>query len=143
MSWWEGLAYSGSFTFEQFSENGDQAVFRYSCSPDHHTSAMFEVLKDQQLLRNVMKTPYHEVRMHQRVKDMRLPDLVVSDREHTLALDWRQLFSRFFAEEKKDHVVKPDQVSARSNYIMNWSKDCQGLPISSRRNALQTGGPVL
>lgn len=101
MSWWEGLTYNGSFAFEQFSENGDQAIFRYSSCPDCYTSAMFEALKDQQLLRNVMKVPYHEVRMHQRVNYMRLPDLVVNDKEHTLALDWRQLFSRFFAGRGK------------------------------------------
>lgn len=62
---------------------------------------MFEVLRDQQLLRNVMKTPLHEVRMHGRVKFMRLPDLVTNDKEYTLALDWRQLFSRFFAGREK------------------------------------------
>ena len=43
--------------------------------------------------------------MRQRINHIPLPDLIVDVVDHTLALDWRQLFSRFFAEEKKKFVV--------------------------------------
>ena len=44
--------------------------------------------------------PYHQMSMRQRINHIPLPDLIVDVVDHTLALDWRQLFSRFFAEEK-------------------------------------------
>ena len=99
ISWWEGLSYGGSFTFEKFSEQPHRAVFR--CDPsDSHTN-LFQALKDQELLQNVMEKPYHQMSMRQRINRIPLPDLIVDVVEHTLELDWRHLFSRFFAQEKK------------------------------------------
>ena len=45
--------------------------------------------------------PYHQMSMRQRINHIPLPDLIVDVVDHTLALDWRQLFSRFSTEEKK------------------------------------------
>ena len=104
ISWWEGLSYSGSFTFERFSEQRHRAVIRCDLPSDSYTSNLFQTLKDQELLQNVMKKPYHQMSMRQRINHIPLPDLIVDVVEHTLALDWRQLLSGFFAEEKKKYV---------------------------------------
>ena len=53
-----------------------------------------------------MEKPYHQMSMRQRINHIPLPDLTVDVVEHTLALDWRQLFSRFFAQEKEKCVAK-------------------------------------
>ena len=53
-----------------------------------------------------MKKPYHQMSMRHRINYIPLPDLIVDVVEHTLALDWRQLLSRFFAEEKKKFAVE-------------------------------------
>ena len=53
-----------------------------------------------------MEKPYHQMSMRQRINHIPLPDLTVDVVEHTLALDWRQLFSRFFTQEKKKYVAK-------------------------------------
>ena len=105
MSWWAGLSYGGSFTFEKFSEQRRQAVFCYDRPSDGDTSNLFQTLKDQELLQKVMEKPYHQVSMRHRINHIPLPNLVVDVVEHTLALDWRQLLSRYFAEEKNKYVV--------------------------------------
>lgn len=106
ISWWEGLSYSGSFTFEEFSHQRHRAVFRCDRPTDSDTSNLFQALKDQELLQKVMKKPYHQVSVRQRINYIPLPDVIVDVVGHTLALDWRQLLSRFFAEEKKKYVVE-------------------------------------
>lgn len=62
---------------------------------------MFICLNDQELVRHVCKKPGNEVKIGKWVDEIRLPDLTLNDREHTIALDWRQLLSRLFAEERK------------------------------------------
>ena len=113
ISWWDGLSYSGSFTFEQFSEQRHRAVFRCDRPSDSYTSNLFQALKDQELLQNVMTKPYYQMSMRHRINHIPLPDLIVDVVEHTLALDWRQLLSRFFAEEKKTYVVGKSWTAAR------------------------------
>ena len=105
ISWWEGLSYSGSFTFEKFSEQRHRAVFRCDRPADSYTSNLFQTLKDQELLQNVMEKPYHQMSMRQRINHIPFPDLIVDVVEHTLALDWRQLFSRFFTQEENKNCV--------------------------------------
>ena len=97
---WGGPTYGANFVFEQFSDHGDQAVFRFSCPYGRDADALFEALKDQELLHKVLKTKCHEVRIRKRVNEVSMPDLLVDDKERTVALDWRQLFSHFFAEER-------------------------------------------
>lgn len=106
-SWWDdGLSYSGSFTFDRVSEEeGHRAVFRCDGPSDMYTANLFKALKDQELLQKVMMKPYHQMSLRQRVNYIPLPDLVVDVVDQTLELDWRQLFSRFFAQEKKNFVV--------------------------------------
>ena len=100
------MSYSGSFTFEKFAEQRYRAVFRCDRPFDSHTSNLFQTLKDQELLQKVMKKPYHQMSIRQRINHIPLPDLTVDVVEHTLAMDWRQLFSRFFVQERRICVAK-------------------------------------
>lgn len=67
---------------------------------------MFEALKDQGVLRNMLKKPFQVVQIRKQVNDTYLPELIVDDREQTISLNWRQLFSLFFVEEKKYYAIK-------------------------------------
>ena len=61
ISWWEGLSYGGSFSFEKLSEQRHRAVFSCDRPADNYTSNLFQTLKDQELLQKVIKKPYHQV----------------------------------------------------------------------------------
>lgn len=69
------------------------------------------------------------MQIRKQVNDTYLADLTVDDGEQTVALDWRQLFSPFFAEEKKYYAVKVDQVSQMSDLCCRLMKDSQEPPI--------------
>ena len=62
--------------------------------------AVFEALKSQDLLRNMLDKPFHVVQIRKQVNDTYLLDLTVDDGKQTVTLDWRQLFSLFFAERR-------------------------------------------
>lgn len=70
--------------------------------------------------------PYHQMSMRQRINHIPLPDLIVDVVDHTLALDWRQLFSRFFTEEKKKFIVGTDgaHISLRQGCRDDGTPEC-------------------
>ena len=61
---------------------------------------MFEALKGQDLLRNMLDKPFHVVQIRKQVNETYLLDLAVDDGKQTVTLDRRQLFSLFFAERR-------------------------------------------
>lgn len=116
----EGLTHDAVFKFERFSEHGERAVFRYSLETrlsKDDLDYVFEALKHQDVLRNMLKKPFHVVQIRKQVNDTYLPDLIVDDQEQTVSLNWKQLFSLFFAEERKYYVVKVDQIFITSDFI--------------------------
>ena len=116
----EGLRHDAVFKFERFSEHGERAVFRYSLETrlsEDDLDYVFEALKQQDMLRNIVKKPFHVVQIRTQVNDTYLPDLIVDDQEQTVSLNWKQLFSLFFAEERKYFVVKVDQIFTMSDFI--------------------------
>ena len=139
ISWWDGLSYSGSFTFDKFSEQRHRAVFRCDRPSDRYTSNLFKTLKDQELLQKVMMKPYHQMSMRQRINHIPLPDLIVDVVDHTLALDWRQLFSRFFTEEKKKFVVGMMEIDGGQKIYSNSGGVSRLCMYSSASHISETG----
>ncbi|KAL9065820.1 MAG: hypothetical protein Q9161_007985 [Pseudevernia consocians] len=100
---WEGLEDGAVFDFDQLPKHGERAVIRYSRDtrlPKDDLDAVFEALKGQDLLRNMLDKPFHVVKIRKQVNDTYLLDLAVDDGKQTVTLDWRQLFSLFFAERR-------------------------------------------
>ena len=75
---------------------------------------MFEALKSQDVLRNMLEKPFQVVQIRKQANDIYLPELTVDDREQTISLNWRHLFSFFFGEERSYYVMKVILVFAMS-----------------------------
>lgn len=56
--------------------------------------------RTQRDVRNLLVEPSHFVRVRGRINDTPLSGMTVDKDKRTLQVDWRQLFSIFFAEEK-------------------------------------------
>ena len=106
-SWRPGSTQTATFIFDRFLPDDDdnggghhhQAVFRSSSPLDRRGAAiLFSALRDQELLRHVVKKPRHQVRIAGLVDELALPDLRLVPRECELVLDWRRLFLGFFAK---------------------------------------------
>lgn len=78
---------------------------------------MFEALKSQDVLRNMLEKPFQVVHIRKQVNDTYLPELTVDDQQQTVSLNWRQLFSLFFAEERRYYVIKVNEAFTMSKIV--------------------------
>ena len=72
-------------------------------------------LGGEQATKNMLIKPCHIIQIGAYVNDTYLPGLMVDLEERTLHLDWKELFSLFFTEEKCFLTACQDWVSRKTS----------------------------
>lgn len=98
----EIVCHDTAFGFLHLSGGGQRAIYGHGLPTGDD---LLQKLATNEGTRVMLEEPFHTVRIAQRTTDVHLPNLGVDTNLGTIALDWRELFSIFFAEEKLSQTL--------------------------------------
>ena len=85
------------FGFLRLSSDGERAIYGHGLPTGDD---LLERLVTDNGTRAMLEEPFHTVRIGRKITDVHLPNPSVDINLGTIAVDWKALFSVFFAEEK-------------------------------------------
>lgn len=102
-----------SFSFSRISNDSKTAFFRSSCSDALNQDFVFDCIDE--LSPDALNDASLIVQIRNYVHDIYIPDLKVHRSTKEISLDWKNLFSLFFAEEKTYGKIMQRWVSCSAN----------------------------